>query len=316
MIKLIRTLVVYNDGTYKLDLSIDMLEDKDVAWFWVDFSEPKESETSYLETFFKFDPLAIEDCLNYLQRPKMNYYTGYRFMVLQALKDGKDAEELDIFLSSKYAVTYCKHNNEEINMVWERIKKYKNLKDMKAEQILYFLSDEIVDNFFPIAHDIEDKIQDIEELGSISDQNMIEDVRKQLSRLSKLRKSVNPMRDLMYRILNSTHVEICEDTKHRLHDVYDHLVKLSNIIDENREMAKDIRESYISTNSHKMNQIMKTLTSLSIIFIPPTFLVGVYGMNFANMPELQSHYGYYIIWIVILASSFGLWSVFRRKGWF
>lgn len=136
------------------------------------------------------------------------------------------------------------------------------------------------------------------------------------SDLLKLRRIINQMRDLIYRVLNSTHIEDIKDTN-RVYfvDVYDHLLRLSEMIESIQSITSEIRDSFLSLNSHKMNKIMMILTVISSIFIPLTFIVGIYGMNFDYMPELRWRYGYFFVMglMVILGSCMFLW--FKHKGW-
>ncbi|WP_088068269.1 magnesium/cobalt transporter CorA [Gottfriedia luciferensis] len=313
---MINTMAVYKDGTHAFGVSIEELNSELIDWVWVDFEKPRTEEIDLLQSQFHFDDLAIKQCVSYKERPKMDYYDGYRFIILQSLQEKMERAEIDLFLSHKYIVSFCLEESSVLQMVWNKLKGLKNIKSMKPEQILYLICDEIVDNFFPIVQKIEDDIEEIDELGSNSDQSMIDGIKTQLSKLSKLRKTVKPTKDLIYRILNSTHVEIDKETTKKLRIVYEHLEKLIEDIVDNREMANDIRESYISTNSHKMNKTMKMLTSVSIVFMPLTFIVGVYGMNFVQIPELQLKYGYYYCWAVMLIIVIGLVIWFKKKDWF
>lgn len=313
---MINTMAVYKDGTHAFGVSIEELNSELIDWVWVDFEKPRTEEIDLLQSQFHFDDLAIKQCVSYKKRPKMDYYDGYRFIILQSLQEKMERAEIDLFLSHKYIVSFCLEESSVLQMVWNKLKGLKNIKSMKPEQILYLICDEIVDNFFPIVQKIEDDIEEIDELGSNSDQSMIDGIKTQLSKLSKLRKTVKPTKDLIYRILNSTHVEIDKETTKKLRIVYEHLEKLIEDIADNREMANDIRESYISTNSHKMNKTMKMLTSVSIVFMPLTFIVGVYGMNFVQIPELQLKYGYYYCWAVMLIIVIGLVIWFKKKDWF
>ncbi|MEH7351395.1 magnesium/cobalt transporter CorA [Gottfriedia acidiceleris] len=313
---MIKTMAIYKDGTHAFDVSIEELNSEQIDWVWVDFEKPKKEEIDLLRTQFHFDEVAIKHCVSYKERPKMDYYDGYRFIILQSLQENMEQAEIDLFLSHKYIVSFCWEESNAIQIVWNKLKGLKNTKGMKPERILYHICDEIVDKFFPIVQKIEDDIEEIDELGSNSDLSMIDGIKTQLSKLSKVRKTVKPTKDLIYRILNSTHVEIDKETTKSLRIVYEHLVKLLDDIADNREMANDIRESYISTNSHKMNKTMKMLTSVSIVFMPLTFIVGVYGMNFVHIPELQLKYGYYYCWAIMLIIVIGLVMWFKKKDWF
>ncbi|PGM49038.1 magnesium/cobalt transporter CorA [Bacillus sp. AFS053548] len=313
---MIKTMAVYKDGTHAFDVSIEELNSELIDWVWVDFEKPEKKEIDLLRTQFQFDEIAIKHCVSYIERPKMDYYDGYRFIILQSLQENMEQAEIDLFLSHKYIVSFCFEKSNAIQIVWNKLKGLKSTKGIKPERILYHICDEIVDKFFPIVQKIEDDIEEIDELGSNSDLSMIDGIKTQLSKLSKVRKTVKPTKDLIYRILNSTHVEIDKETTKKLRIVYEHLVKLLDDIEDNREMANDIRESYISTNSHKMNKTMKMLTSVSIVFMPLTFIVGVYGMNFVHIPELQLKYGYYYCWVIMLLIVIGLVMWFKKKDWF
>jgi magnesium transporter len=131
-----------------------------------------------------------------------------------------------------------------------------------------------------------------------------------------LRHTIIPMRDLLYRMLNSHRLETIQGKKEYFADIYDHLLKLSEMIDANREMTADIRDSYISYNSHQTNRVMKVLTVITTIFMPLTFIAGIYGMNFEHMPELNWDYGYFFILSIMLLIGVGMYVWFKRKGWF
>lgn len=134
--------------------------------------------------------------------------------------------------------------------------------------------------------------------------------------LLTLRHTINPMRDLLYRMLNSQHLEGVIKRNAYFSDIYDHLLKLSEMVESNRDITTDIRDSYISINSHQTNQVIQILTIITSIFAPLTFIAGIYGMNFVHMPELTTKYGYFatLIIMAIIATSMFIW--FKRKGWF
>lgn len=168
--------------------------------------------------------------------------------------------------------------------------------------------------FFPNVYQIEDELNEIE--AKEANQNLIEEVYEIRSKLLKLRRTILPMRELLYRILNSERLIIPKEERVYFMDIYDHLFKLSEMIESNREMTADIRDSYISINSNRLNTIMKTLTVLTSIFIPLTFIASIYGMNFEYMPELTWRFGYFsvlgVMFVVGSAMLMGLWF----KGWF
>jgi magnesium transporter len=180
--------------------------------------------------------------------------------------------------------------------------------------LFYLIMDKIVDSYFPSIEKIEDQVNKIEIVKP--GPNFIEELYEIRSRLLNLNRVVLPMRELIYRILNSEREVISKDERFYFRDIDDHLLKQSEIIESNREITADLRDSYISLNSNRMNTIMKTLTVISSIFIPLTFIVGIYGMNFDYMPELTYRWGYFTVWGIMLGIGSGMLIGFKMKGWF
>ncbi|WP_240627387.1 magnesium/cobalt transporter CorA [Thermoflavimicrobium daqui] len=314
---MIHTMAVKKDGTMVIDLPIQQLNHPEIDWYWVDFDVPTFDETSYLKDFFGFHPLAIEDCLHFLQRPKLDYYEDYRFFVLHAIKAADlRVEEVDLFVSERYLVSFHKAKLVEIDEVRERVSQQQDLKQKGPGIIAYKIIDKLVDAYFPLVQNIEDQLAKIESSAQkVSTKITIDQIYHIRSNLSKLRRSVVPMSELLYRIINSERV-ILQTERVYFSDIYDHLIKLSHMIDSSREITADIRDSYLSLNSYRMNKIMMTLTVITTIFMPLTFIAGIYGMNFDYMPELKWRYGYFIILGVMAIIGSGLFLWFKYKGWF
>jgi magnesium transporter len=174
--------------------------------------------------------------------------------------------------------------------------------------------DKIVDDYFPSIEQIEDQINQIEILKP--GPNFIEALYEMRSQLLALRHIIMPMRELLYRVLNSERLVIPKEERLYFRDVDDHLLKLGEMIESNREITADMRDSFVSLNSNRMNTIMTTLTIIASIFIPLTFIVGVYGMNFDYMPELTWHWSYFAVWGGMLGIAAGMLIWFKMKGWF
>ncbi|MBC2580505.1 magnesium/cobalt transporter CorA [Clostridium sp. DJ247] len=312
---MIRTFAVTNDLKLIDDIQINLLSDSDIKWFWVDFDSPTEEEVMLLKTHFSFHPLAIEDCLHFLQRPKLDYYDGYDFFVLHTLnQDSHSPEEVDVFVGENFIVTFHLSPSPEIEMVRQKLMGDNNTLNKGALYIFYLIMDKIVDEYFPTIYKIEDSISEIE--TKETNQNLIEGIFKIRNKLLKLRRTIFPMRELLYRILNSERVIIPKEERVYFMDIYDHLLKLSEMIESNREMTTDIRDSYISLNSNRMNNIMKTLTVMTSIFIPLTFIGSIYGMNFEYMPELTWRWGYFAVLGVMFVVGSGMLLGLWIKGWF
>lgn len=318
---MIRTLAITYKGEVLTDIPLQDISFKDYAWIWADFAVPTEEETLLLDQYFHFHPLAIEDCMHLLQRPKMDYYEETQFFVLHALNEHTlDAEEVDIFLHKSFLVSYHHQEMSEMNEAWEQVQReIHSRKGWSGGPMAaaYTIMDKLVDKYFPSLYTIEDELADLESRGSSeSVEELMSQVFDVRGRLLKLRRTIVPMRDLMYRIVNSQHIQSSGEERIYFSDIYDHLLKLTDMIEADREMTADLRDSYISLNSNRMNSIMKTLTVITTIFMPLTFIAGIYGMNFVVMPELEWKYGYFIILSFMVLLGGGMFSWFRRRGWF
>ncbi|MCA1012633.1 magnesium/cobalt transporter CorA [Halobacillus halophilus] len=305
------------DGLHK-DLTLEQLSSLDWNWYWVDFESPTEEEVKLLDSYFHFHPLAIEDCLHDLQRPKLDYYDDHTFFVLHSVnREELEREEIDIFLGECSIVTFHKEPATSLDIAERLLKRSKDMSKVDEYFILYQILDKVVDNYFPIVYEIEDHINEIESnTKNLSMENLLDELFDRRSELLTLRQTVHPMRDLLYRVLNTHHLEGVHDRREYFADIHDHLIKVADIIASNREMTQDIRDSYLSLNSHQTNRTMQILTVISVIFMPLTFIVGVYGMNFQHMPELNTQYGYLVVWIIMIGVSIGMFTWFKRKGWF
>lgn len=312
---MIRTFAVTYDLKLIDNIPLERLADSDIKWFWVDFDTPTEEEALLLKTHFNFHPLAIEDCLHFLQRPKLDYYDGYDFFVLHTLNQSSLApEEVDVFVGHNFIVTFHLLPSNEIGLVRQRVMADKNSINKGIMYIFYLIMDKIVDEYFPSVYQIEDDLNEIE--TKKRNQDLIEHVYEIRSQLLKLRRTIFPMRELLYRILNSERVLVPKEERVYFMDISDHLLRLSEMIESNREMTADIRDNYISLNSNRTNTIMKTLTVMTSIFIPLTFIASIYGMNFEYMPELTWHWGYFGVLGVMATVGSGMLFSLWRMGWF
>jgi len=312
---MLRTLLVTNDLKVIKDVPLNSLADNYIKWFWVDFDRPTAAEAELLRTHFGFHPLAIEDCFQLLQRPKVDHYEGYNFFVLHNLNpDSLIPEEVDLFVGHNFLITVHLLPSREIDIVRERKLELETTLTKGPMYLFYLIMDKIVDAYFPSIEKIEDLVDQIEIIKP--GPNFIEDLYQIRSQLLALRHIVVPMRELLYRILNSERLVIPKEERLYFRDIDDHLLKQSELIESNREVTADLRDSYVSLNSNRMNTIMKTLTIIASIFIPLTFIVGVYGMNFDYMPELTWRWGYFMVWGAMFGVAAGMLIGFKMKGWF
>ncbi|ANE45953.1 metal transporter [Paenibacillus swuensis] len=314
---MIRTLAVTQDGMLEMDVPFEQLEDERIDWYWVDYEAATQEERLTLDTHFHFHPLAIEDCVHFLQRPKLDHYDETHFFVLHAMNDVTlEANEVDLFLNSRFIVTFHLEPNAEIEEAWSRFTQQPGLRKQGPLHAAYMVMDKLVDQYFPSVHRIEDELNEIEFRSGSKINDIMDQVFKLRSDLLKLRRTIVPMRDLLYRVVNSQRIEGLKSQMVYFQDIYDHLLKLSEMIESNRELTADLRDNYLSISSNRMNHIMKTLTVITVIFMPLTFIAGVYGMNFDWMPELEWSFGYPLIVGLMAALGLGMFTWFKRKGWF
>lgn len=313
---MIRTLAFTKNNEIKHGLTLEELKNTDISWFWVDFNQPSDKEIRFLDEYFHFHPLAIEDSMHTLQRPKIDFYDNYSFFVLHGL-DQKDLSinEIDLFVSPNFLVTFHFDEMKEVEDVWNYEIQHAHASDPYI--LTHSILDNLVDAYFAPVYQIEDELDEIENnRGRESMKTMMNQLFATRGDLLNLRHTVLPTRDLLYRILNSQRMKQIEQHRAYYTDVYDHLLKLSEIIESNREITADIRDSYLSLNANRMNSVMMTLTVITTIFMPLTFIAGIYGMNFKHIPELNLRYGYFYVLglMALIAISMYIW--FKKKGWF
>lgn len=237
--------------------------------------------------------------------------------MLHAISEGNlMANELNMFFGEKYVVTFHLNKLQELEDAREQIiqnpTKWKEGHVFAAHQVI----DNVVDNYFPILYKIEDQLNELEEKLSPSmihlSMDLVFGIRSDLLRL---RRTMIPMKELLYQMLNSEKLSFSKHERAYFNDIHDHLLRLVEILEMNRELTTDIRDSQLSINSNQMNRIMMMLTIISSVFIPLTFIAGVYGMNFDYMPELHWRYSYPFVLVIMLTigSTMLLW--FKHKGW-
>lgn len=316
---MIRCLLVTTDHQVLVDTHLNRLHEPNIKWYFVDFDQPTEHEKQQLVSAFDFHPLALEDCFQYLQRPKLEYYEGYSFFVLHALDtESLKGKEINLFANEKYVVSYHEEPSSEIDLVFNAFQRTHGDHEHWTIEIVHKIMDKIVDGYFPIVHALEDKIFSLEgryeQRGN--DKRIMEDIFDIRSDLLEVARTILPMRDLLYRVVESRRLAIHANKKAFFQDIYDHLLKLNDMIEYNREMTSEFRDNFISLNSYRMNNIMKTLTIFTTIFMPLTFIAGIYGMNFEHMPELTTKYGYFFALGGMAIISISMIVYFRKNHWF
>ena len=267
-------------------------------------------------------PLVLEDIVNTAQRPKIDEYDGYLFVVLKMLYYDDDEnvviEQVSLVLGKNYVISFQESEGDVFDTIRNRLRNNKGrIRGLKSDYLMYALMDSVVDNYFSIAETLGNKIEDLEtELFSGHARENINIEVQQLKReILKVRRAIFPLREIISRIEKSDHPLILKRTVTYYRDIYDHLIQVSENIDIYREMIWSLMDMYMTTISNKMNEVMKVLTIISTIFIPLTFIAGIYGMNFEYIPELQNPNGYFILWGVMFVLFIGLLFFFKRKKW-
>ena len=305
-----------NDELKETNSPKDISEEK--KWIWVDLNEPTKEESEILVDYFDFHPLSVEDATQVQQRPKFKQYDDYQFIVFHAL-DLKtlESEEVDIFIGEDFIVTFHRERYEEIDTIKRKLFN-ETIEINEPKDILLHILDDIVDNYFPFIYDIEDKVFNFEDRHNldITTKTLIDDTFDLREELLIIKRTVQPMKDLVYRMREGKVLHLNEQQFLFITHINDHLMKQMEMVDSSREMTSDIRDNYISLNSFKMNNIMKILTIYSVVFMPLTLIAGIYGMNFTNMPELEWHSGYYIVLIIMAIIAIIMLIVFKKKRWF
>jgi len=276
-----------------------------------------------LGAHFGLHPLLLEDIVNTEQRPKMEDYGDYIFVVLKMLyhADENDtetqAEQVSLILGSNFVISFQEREGDVFEPVRDRIRKKKGrIRKAGADYLAYALLDAIVDNYFIILEKSGETIEDAEQQLTVNPtQETLQFIRKLKKEMIFLRKSVWPLREVVSGLERSDSPLIHESTSAYLRDVYDHTIQVIDTVESYRDMISGMLDIYLSSISNKMNEVMKVLTIFASIFIPLTFVAGVYGMNFEFMPELTWRWGYFALLAVMALIGISLVFYFKRKRW-
>jgi len=271
---------------------------------------------------YDIHPLVLEDIVNTAQRPKIDEYEDYLFIVLKMLYyDDNDtivSEQVSFILGKSYVITFQESEGDVFNTVRERIRHGRGrIRTMDSDYLLYALIDAVIDHYFVIIETLGNKIEDLESevFDGIQDDNITRQIQDLKREILRVRRAIFPLREVISRIERHESPLIKDKTKTFFRDIYDHIIQVSENIDIYREMVWSLMDMYMTTISNKMNEVMKVLTIMASIFIPLTFFAGIYGMNFDYIPELKYKYSYFILWGIFIMMVIGMVIYFRRKKW-
>lgn len=271
---------------------------------------------------YNLHPLTLEDIVNTEQRPKLEEFEDYIFIVLRFLSfdpvhDKLDSEQVSIILGKNYVISFQERDSDIFQTVRERIRGGKGrIRTMGADYLAYALLDAVVDNYFGVLETYGDKI------GILEDQILQNPTPQAIEALHHfkrtaivLRKSVWPLREVLALLDRQESKLITKTTRIFIRDVYDHTIQVIDTVESLRDLLASMIEIYLSNISNRLNSVMKTLTIIATIFMPLTFVTGLYGMNFEFMPELKWHMGYFWVLGVMACISIGMIAMFKKRGW-
>jgi magnesium transporter len=273
-----------------------------------------------LQAHFKLHSLLVDDILTD-QRPKAEEYEDYLFVTLKMLYriEGPevDYEQISFVLGSNYLLTFQEKEGDLFDAFRERIRQDQGrVRKRKADYLMYRLIDITVENYYNVLDNIGEHIEEIENsIRTNTSEETFQRIQTIKKELIYLHKALYPLRDALSKMLKDESDFIREENVPYLSDVYDHVVHLIDSLDTYRDLTAGLTDQYINIQNSKLNEVIRVLTIISTIFIPLTFVVGVYGMNFEYFPELQWRYGYPTVWVVMLSIAGGMLGYFRYKRW-
>jgi len=271
---------------------------------------------------FELHPLIMEDIMNTEQRPKMEDFERYIYIVLKMLYyDEKEnetkIEQVSLILGENFVISFQEMEGDIFDHIRQRIRNGKGrIRKMRADYLAYSLLDAIVDKYFIILEKLGEKIEGMEEdLVSNPKPEILHEIHRMKREMIFLRKSVWPLREVINGLERGESSLIQESSRIYLKDVYDHTIQVIDTVETFRDMVSGMHDTYLSVISNRMNEVMKVLTIIATIFIPLTFIAGIYGMNFKFMPELEWRWAYFAVWFVIVVIAIFMLIFFRRKKW-
>lgn len=277
-----------------------------------------------LATALKLHPLAMEDVINVHQRAKVDSFAEDLFVVVRMTDDDTDheTEQLSFFLLDGIVISFQERPGDCWDPLRQRLRAGKGrVFTASVDYLLYALIDAAIDSYFPAMEQVSELVEIIDEdIADRRSSEQLHEIHLLRRNLLSLRRAIRPHREMLNTLLRDESSRIQSETRVHLRDTYDHVVQLIDSIDTYRELTSDLRDFYLSSINNTMNEVIKVLTIISTIFIPLSFIAGVYGMNFAdtspwNMPELYWYYGYPYALALMLMVALGLLTYFRRRGW-
>ena len=321
------TILDYNDKhfhaeqTYLVEALIPHKTTPNVTWINIDtINDVKLLEK--LGAVFNLHPLTLEDIQSADQRPKLDDYETYIYLDLKILsysqeKNDIEQEALSLVLGPTYVITFHERESSVLNPIRDRIRSHGGrIRKMGADYLAYCLVDTVVDHYFILMEKLDEKIESLQDdVMSNPTPALLREINDLKQMIITLRKTIWPLRDVIVRMERRDSSLIADSTRVYLRDVYDHTIHIMDTIETFRDLVSGILDIYLSSSSNRLNEVIKFLTIISTIFIPLTFLAGVYGMNFRPFPELDWRDGYFYFWIFNITAAVLMLYYFKKKGW-
>lgn len=307
-----------------LDTVRELLGKHHVVWLNVD-GLGNAALIEEIGKLFGFHRLALEDVVNTHQRAKVDDYGDHLFIVARMVHGGERivSEQLSLFVGPNYVVTFQDIPGDSLEPVRGRLRQaIGRAREMPPDMLAYALIDATIDGYYPVIEQLSDRLEALEEaMLACADESQLAPLRALKQDLLAVRRAIWPHREMLGQLIRETHRQISAETRVYLRDCYDHAVQLIDLIEVYRELSMDLRDFYMSSISNRINETMRVLTIVSTVFIPLTFVAGVYGMNFRtdvspwNMPELRWYYGYPFSLLLMAAIAVLMVWFFQRQGW-
>jgi magnesium transporter len=289
---------------------------------WIDVTGLKDVEAiEKIGRAYGIHPLVLEDVLNLNQRPKLEIFDDYIFAVFKMvwLKDGEglEVEQVSAIFGKGFVITFQEREGDVFDPLRARIANGKGrVRKSGADYLFYAILDIVIDNYFPVVERLEATLEELEDrVLSLTAESVVEEIHDLRRTVLELKRYAGPMREVARMLMDAEEDLISRELHPYLRDLYDHVIRVTESLEILREGLSALREMHLSAVSNRMNEVMKTLTIIATVFMPLTFIVGVYGMNFEHMPELKWRWGYPVVWGVMLITAGFMIRYFRRKKW-
>jgi magnesium transporter len=325
----VRLMVIDYDDGHLTEMPVENLEDclalRDTSSVtWIDVDGVHQTDVlARLGEHYGLHPLTLEDIVSTSQRPKIETFPDYIFIVCRMLRADPttgqvESEQISLILGRNFVMSFQERAGDVFDPVRERIRHGKGrIRKLGADYLAYALLDAIVDNYFLIVEQYAEQVEELEaRIVDDPSADLLRDIHQVKREMILVRRAVWPLREVIGVVLRDDSDLIQPGTHLFLRDVHDHTIQVAEVVDSFRDVLTGLQDLYLSNLSHRMNEVMKVLTVISTIFVPLTFVAGVWGMNFQHMPELVWRWGYLGAWVVFIVIGGLMIGYFRRKDWF